>query len=260
MKSALARSWFARHVVLTTWGLLGIAIALFAFSRGSDLIGALSTGTALGGFLVLLPFLYDPFPFPLTREQWPMKLPILRGLARRRHWANIFYVELITLRSAWRPSYCAEQLSDAMLKFPRFPVRGDHNFAGWQHGGRFVLKRLTLWANGMRPTASGLFTDEGPGTRVVVSVAAPAIGAYVLLMFLAAFIALSLILFVVALQAVRSPWQLALLVFGGTLFTLVITALFASPVPLPFATSRSEADRVIEFLDEVIGADVISRE
>src|SRR5712691_5889499 len=131
MKGALARSWFARHVVLTTWGLLGAAIALFAFSRGADAIGALSTGAALGGFLVLLPFLYDPFPFPLSREQWPMQLAILRDLGRRRHWANFFYIELITLRSAWRPSYCAEQLSTAMLKFPWVPVIGAHNFAGW---------------------------------------------------------------------------------------------------------------------------------
>jgi hypothetical protein len=256
----LARSWFARHVVLTSWGLIGALIAVVAFLRGAQPIAALGVGAALGGLLVLVPFMYDPFPFPLTREQLPLRLPILRGLARRRHWANPFYVEVLTLRSPLRPSFCAEQLSAALLKFPWFPVQR-HNFAGWTKDSRFVLKRLTLWANGMRPTASGRFDDGHPGTTIHLSVAAPAVGAYIFLVFFVVFAAAFLLLAVaLGTRPQRSAADLALLVFGMILLTFAVTALFASPIPLPIARAPSEADRYVSFFDEILGADVVSRE
>lgn len=258
-----ARSWLARHLVLTAWALFGATIASVAFLRGQSPIAALGIGTALGGLIVLVPFMFDPFPFPLSREQWPMRLLIMRDLARKRHWANLFYVEVVTLRSAWRPSYCAEQLAAALLKFPWLPV-GQHSMAGWMRGDRFVLKRITWWANGMRPTASGRLQDIGAGTTLVVWVGALAVGAYTFLVFLVMVVTFMVLLAVgVVVRTVESgasPTTLVLLVFAGLLLTLVATLLFASPVPLPIGGPASEADRFIAFFDDVLGADVVSRE
>jgi hypothetical protein len=260
VRRALNRSWFARHVVLSVWGLAGLVVASIALIQGAEPVAAVGVGAALGGLLVLVPFMFDPFPFPLEREQWPLRLPILRALARRRHWANLFYVEVITFRSPMRPTYCAEQLSAALLKFPWFPVER-HNFAGWTKDDRFVLKRLTVWANGMRPTAAGRFEDAHPGTTIHLSVAAPAIGAYVFLTFILVFVGASLLLgLALGTRSQTSAIGLVLLVFAMILLTLTITALFASPIPLPIAPSRSEADRYVTFFGEVLGADLVSRE
>ena len=85
------------RVALPVAGLLTIAIV--AYVRGQSPLGALAIGAALGALLVLLPLMFDPIPTPLSREQWPIRLPVLRRLARIRHWANPFYVEQITLHS-----------------------------------------------------------------------------------------------------------------------------------------------------------------
>lgn len=254
----LARSWFARHLVLSTWALFGVVIAVIALRNGADLFGAIGVGAAVGGLLVLVPFMFDPFPFPLTREQWPMKMPVLRGLTHNRHWANIFYVDVIRFRTDLRPQYCADQLSGSLLKFPWLPLE-QHNIAGWVRGNRFVLKRLTWWANGMRPTASGRFDDAKPGTAILLSVAAPAVGTYIFLGFLVLFGSLLVVVsFALATQLGRA--DLVLIVFGMILLTFVFTALFASPVPPPIARLSSEGDRYIAFFCDVLGASVISRE
>ncbi len=246
--------------MLTTWGVIGAVVGSVAFLQGAEPIAAVGIGAALGGLLVLLPFMFDPFPFPLEREQWPLRLPILRRLSRRRHWANLFYVEVITFRSPLRPPYCAEQLSAALLKFPWFPVQR-HNFAGWTNDGRFVLKRLTMWANGMRPTAAGRFEDAHPGTTIQLSVAAPAVGAYIFMTFLFVFVgALFLLGFALGTRSQTSAIGLVLLVFAMIFLTLAVTALFASPIPLPIARAPSEADRYVKFFNEVLGADLVSRE
>ena len=263
MRRAFEHSPLARHAVLTAWAVIVAVVAVIAIVRGQSVVGALGIGAALGGLIVLVPFVFDPIPFPLSRAQWPMRLPILRLLARRRHWANPFYVELMTLHSAWRPDYCAQQLSAALIKFPWLPVQSQ-SFAGWTRADRFVLKRITWWHNGMRPTAAGRFEDVPPGTNVVVWVAAPAVGAYFFLLLLIV-VALLLLLAVYAvarraLEAGDSPTTLALVVLAGILMTVVITGLFASPIPFPLGQATTEGDRYIKFFDDVLGASVIARE
>jgi hypothetical protein len=263
VRRAFAHSPFTRHAVLTAWAVIGAVVAVIAFVRGQSAVGALGIGTALGGLIVLIPFIFDPIPFPLSRAQWPMRLPILRRLAGRRHWANPFYVELMTLHSALRPDYCAQQLSAALIKFPWLPIQSE-SFAGWTKADRFVLKRITWWHNGMRPTAAGRFEDAPPGTDVVVWVAAPAVGAYFFLVLLIV-VALLVLLAVYAvarraLEAGDSPTSLALVVLAGVLMTLVVTGLFASPIPIPLGRSRTEGDRYVTFFDDVLAATVIARE
>src|SRR5205823_1954211 len=83
----------------------------------------------------------------------------------------------------------------------------------------FVLKRTTWWHDGMRPTGAGRFVDSGPGTDIVLSVAAPAIGAYFLLLFLT--IALTFMVTAIVAATVRPPQAgippplLVLIILGG---------------------------------------------
>jgi len=86
------------------------AVALFSFVFGQGWGGALFTGVALATAFVVAAQLWTPFPPPLMREHWPMRLPIMRTLARRRHWANPFYAEVLSLRCPWRPAYASEVL------------------------------------------------------------------------------------------------------------------------------------------------------
>ena len=231
--------------------------------RGQSPLGALAIGAALGALLVLLPLMFDPIPTPLSREQWPIRLPVLRRLARIRHWANPFYVEQISLHSGWRRQYCAEQLAASLLRFPWLPS-GPHNIAGRTRDDSFVLKRTTWWHDGMRPTGAGRFVDSGPGTDIVLSVAAPAIGAYFLLLFLT--IALTFMVTAIVAATVRPPQAgippplLVLIILGGALLTFAFIALFASPVPIPLGKTRTEGDEFIDFFGDVLGADVVSRE
>jgi hypothetical protein len=192
-----------------------------------------------------------------------MQLPGLKTLARLRHWANPFYVEVVKLRSPYRPSYCESELSSALLSFPWFPFAPVHNFAGWVDQRSFVMKRVTLYANGMRPTASGEFEDAAPGTRITLRVAVPAPAAYFVVSFVIVVLVFGTIAFV-------GGWgtqggQIAALIAG--VFALVVFGFFAiagSPVPGPlfsvFLTPQSEADRCIAFFAEVLGAEVISRD
>jgi hypothetical protein len=125
------------------------------------------------------------------------------------------------------------------------------------------MKRVTLWANGMRPTASGELDDAGPGTLITLRVAVPAPGAY----FVVTFVFLLLLLGTIAIVG---GWgtpggQVAALISG--LFALFVFGFFAiagSPVPGPlvsfFLTPQSEADRYVAFFSEVLGAEVISRD
>jgi len=192
-----------------------------------------------------------------------MQLPGLKKLARLRHWANPFYVEVVKLRSPYRLSYCESELSSALLRFPWFPFAPVHNFAGWVDRRSFVMKRITLFANGMRPTASGEFEDASPGTAITLRVAVPSPAAYFVFFFL-------FVLIVFGSAALIGGWgtrggQVGALIAG--LFALLVFGFFAiagSPVPGPlfsfFLKPQSEADRYIAFFGDVLGAEVVSRD
>src|SRR5439155_512217 len=118
-----------------------------------------------------------------------------------------------------------------------------------------------------RAPAAHVRPDSGPGTDIVLSVAAPAIGAYFLLLFLL-FLTIALTFMVTAIVAatVRPPQAgippplLVLIILGGALLTFAFIALFASPVPIPLGKTRTEGDEFIDFFGDVLGADVVSRE
>jgi len=188
-----------------------------------------------------------------------MRAPILRWLGRLRSWANPFYVEAITLRSPYRPSYCATELGAALLPFPWLPIKPP-NIAGRVRGTEFVLKRMTLWADGGRPTAAGRLADAAPGTVIQLHVAAPAAGAYFLLIFMTAIVALMVL---ALFAAVTSPGVPVALVIGlAALLILIIMAVVVSPLSpkVPFVRSTPEGDRFVAFLAEVLSADLVSRD
>jgi hypothetical protein len=233
-------------------------VALLSFALGQRWDGALFTGAAVATAFIVAAQLWTPFPPPLMREHWPMRLPVMRRLARRRHWANPFYAEVLTLRCAWRPSYTSELLQASVLRFPWIPI-GSQDIAGYVDKDRFLLKRMTFWANGARPTAFGRLRDAAPGTNIEVTVAAPAATAYVVigLMLLALSLLVLLILGSLGIAGHTSGGALPFVVVAGLVFATLVFGVAASPIPI--GRSRSEADRYLEFFAAVLGADLVSR-
>ena len=234
-------------------------VAAVLFLLGQGLSGGLVFGIALGLAAVVTPYLFDPIPTPLARDQWPMRLPILRRLARHRSWANPFYVEGITLRSPYRPIYCATELGAALLPFPWFPIR-QPNIAGRVRGTDFVLKRMTFWADGGRPTAAGRFAETTPGTLIQLHVAAPAVGAYFFMIFTIAIVALVVLALFAAVTSQGVP--VALVIGLVALLILIVMAVVVSPLSpnVPFVRLTSEGDRFVAFFAEVLSADLVSRD
>jgi hypothetical protein len=223
---------------------------------------AVAGGVGLGLLGVLAPFLFTPIPPPLTREIWPTRMPLIGGITRLRHWANPLYVETTTLRSPYRPAYCADEIDKALLRFPWVPIPGGLNIAGYVGGDRFLFKRTTLWANGMRPTGTGRLLDGRPGTVIRLQTAVPAASVY----FVLAFVLLLIVFAVVAAVGISTTPRLAILdgvaagliVLGVAMVIGAIFAVAASPVSL--FGRRTESDHFITFLANVVGAEVISRE
>ena len=255
------RSWAARHAFLAAWAVLSAVIAGLLLWRGQQFASAVVFGIALGLAATAAPFLFDPVPLPLSRQHLPMRLPFFRTLCRVRYWANPFYVESITLRSPYRPTYCSEQLKAAVLPFPWLPI-AQRNIAGRILGTGFVLKRFTLWADSGRPTAAGRFVDAQPGTLIELRVAAPAVGVYFLLILGTVMAAFAIAAGVTAVTSAPSRTPALLIVSAAAVVVLVIMAIVASPLSpnLPFVRQRSEADRYIAFFSEVLGADLVSRD
>ena len=234
-------------------------VAALLLLLGQGLAGGVVFGIALGLAAAVMPYLFDPIPTPLARDQWPMRLPILRRLARLRSWANPFYVEAITLRSPYRPTYCATELGAALLPFPWFPIR-QPNIAGRVRGTEFVLKRMTFWADGGRPTAAGRFADATPGTLIQLHVAAPAVGAYFFMIFIIAIVALVVL---ALFAAVTSPGVPVALGIGlVALLILIVMAFVVSPLSpkVPFVRLTPEGDRYVAFFADVLGAEFLSRD
>ena len=255
------RAWAARHAFLTAWAALSIIIAGLLALTGHRDAGTVVLGIALGLVITVSPYLFDPIPAPLSREHWLMRAPILSRLARVRHWANPFYVEAITFRSPYRPSYCSSELSAAVIPFPWFPIKPP-NIAGRVKGTRFVLKRVTFWADGARPTAAGEFADAEPGTRIDLHVAAPAVGVYFFLLFTVMVLAIAAAFAVGLAMSTRAVTPIALVVGAAALVVLVIFAIVGSPLSpkVPFLGQPAESDRYVAFFRDVLGADVTSRE
>ena len=257
------RAWAARHAFVSAWTIFAAILSAVFIWSGQAVPAAVTSGIALGLAISVAAYLFTPIPRPISREGAILRLPGFRTLARLRHWANPFYVEVVKLRSPYRPSYCESELASELLRFPWFPVAPVHNFAGWIDQRSFVMKRVTLWANGMRPTASGELDDAGPGTLITLRVAVPAPGAYFVVIFL-------FLLLLLGAIAIVGGWgtpggKVAALIAG--LFALFVFGFFAiagSPVPGPlvsfFLTPQSEADRYVAFFSEVLGAEVISRD
>jgi hypothetical protein len=254
-----ARAWVARHAFLTAWAGLSVVVAGLLLWSGQGPAGAVVFGVAVGFAAVVAPYLFDPIPIPLAREQWPMRVPILRRLGRLRSWINPFYVETITLRSPYRPNYCATELGAALLPFPWLPIKPP-NIAGRVRGTDFVLKRMTLWADGGRPTAAGRFADAAPGTLIQLRVAAPAVGAYFLLLFTTAMAGLVIVALAAAVVSARVP--VALVIGAAALLILMVLGVVASPLSpkVSFIRSAPEGDRFVAFFADVLNADLVTRD
>jgi len=228
---------------------------------GHGLPSAIVFGMALGLGVILVPYMFDPIPVPLSREHIPMRAPVLRRLCRIRHWANPFYVETIVLRSPYRPAYCGAELAAAVLRFPWFPI-AQPNIAGRVSGSGFVLKRMTFWADGGRPTAAGRFVAEAPGTVIKLRVAAPAVGVYFLLIFMAAMAALVIAATFAAITSPAARVPVAVIIGIAALMVLAIMAIVAAPLSpkVRFIRQTPEGDRYVAFFSDVLGAEVVSRE
>jgi hypothetical protein len=257
----LMRAWAARHAFLTAWAALSIIIAGLLALTGHRDAGTIVLGIALGLVVTVATYLFDPIPAPLSRENWLMRAPILSRLARIRHWANPFYVEAITLRSPYRPSYCSSELSASIISFPWFPIKAP-NIAGRVTGRRFVLKRVTFWADGGRPTAAGEFADAEPGTRIDLHVAAPAVGVYFFLLFTVMVVAMAAAFAFGLAISTRTLTPVALVIGAAAFVVLIVFAIVGSPLSpkVPFLGQPPESDRYVAFFRDVLGADVTSRE
>jgi hypothetical protein len=254
------RASVARHAFLTAWAALSVIVAVLLALTGRDVASAVGFGIALGLAATVTPYLFDPIPTPLSRDHWLMRAPILRRLTRVRHWANPLYVELITLRSPYRVPYCGSELSAAILTFPWLPVRPP-NIAGRVTGTHFVLKRMTFWADGGRPTAAGELVGVEGGTRIDLHVAAPAVGAYFLLFFIFGVIAL-VVAVIVGTVGAGAVAPAVVIVGAAALVVLGVFAIVASPLSPRVALlgQSAESDRYVAFFGDVLAADVISRE
>jgi hypothetical protein len=237
---------------------VALAVALFSFVFGQSLGGSLFTGVAVATAFVVLAQLWTPFPTPLMREHWPMRLPIMRTLAKRRHWANPFYAEVLSLRCPLRPAYASELLLASVLRFPWLPI-GSQDIAGYVDKDRFLLKRMTFAANGARPTAFGRLRDAEPGTNLEVTVAAPAATAYFLiaLMLLAVGLLLLFVLGSYGIVGHTAEGPLPYVVVAGLVLVTLVFGVAAAPVPI--GRGRSEADRYVEFFAAVLGAELVAR-
>jgi hypothetical protein len=223
---------------------------------------ALLIAIPVGVAALALAFASSWFSPPLARDHAPMRLPPLQALARTRHRLNPFFVEHVTLRSPYRPEWCRTELERVLLPAPYIPGPAGA-MTGLVAGDRFTLRRVTLWHDGGRPLASGTLESAEPGTLIAMRVAPPAVAVYVafaMAIWFGGFILVALI------AGLLSQPLVTLLVLGAVavaVFVLVVVGgalkRLAERLGMHFV-DVAESDRIVEFLHDALGADVVSRE
>jgi hypothetical protein len=252
-----------RHqlVVLYIAVALGAFVVLLVVAHESPQ-RALLIAIPLGVAALAMAFASSWFSPPLAREHGPMRLPPLQALARKRHRMNPFFVEHVTLRSPYRPEWCRAELARVLLPVPYIPGPGGA-MTGLIAGERFTLRRVTLWHEGGRPLASGTMEDAEPGTLIRIRVAPPAVAIYAGFVAAIWFGGFMLIMLIAGL---RSQPLLTLLVLGlVAVATFLLIAVgrgitrLAALVGVHFV-EVPESDRIVQFLRDTLGADIVSRE
>lgn len=193
-------------------------------------------------------------PQALSLNSWLLRLPALSALATRAAWWNPLWVEMFELNTMNRPSVCEQLLNDVLPSMPGVP--GRFWIRGYVWRGGFTIHRITAWANGLRAMGSGQFIDAGPLTRIIFRVALGRYQAYALALLVLLFGGVGIIAIAVTLAR-------------GSLGFAIILPLFAMVLPLALALSvgrtlrpdsrrSEEADRLLDFLRDAIGAEVAS--
>ncbi len=124
---------------------------------------------------------------------------------------------------------------------------------GYVWRGGFTIYRVTPWANGLRAMGTGRFEAMGPLTRINFQVGLGRSTAYGLA-FLALFFGAGAVAAIAAILARGSVNFAVLLAFFPIVLTLAF-ALSAGRMPRSDGQRSEEADRLLTFLRDVIGAE-----
>ena len=238
--------------------MVAILVATLLFASGQSWDGSLFAAGALATLFVVAAQLWTPFPTTPDARALADAPSGPANAGKTKALGKSLYAEILSLRCAWRPAYASGLLAESVLRFPWIPSRSE-DIAGYVDKDRFLLKRMTFWANGARPTAFGRLRDASPGTEIDVTVATPAATVYfligLLLLHLCLFVLILLGSLGVAGRTYGGAFPFA--VVGGTGLVVLLLGVVASPVPI--GRGRSESDRYVAFFDEALGATLISR-
>lgn len=199
-----------------------------------------------------MPDLSGLHPQALSMTSWLVRLPGLRQLTHRVAWWNPLWIESFELMSVNRPEVCEDLLNAALPNMPGVP--GDRWMRGYVWRGGFTINRITPWANGLRAMGTGQFSRAGVVTYIDFRVALGRCTAYALAVLAAFFLAIAPLILVA--MVLRGRIEPLLLLFGAFSITLPLgLAVTAGRMPSADHRRSEEADRLLAFLHEVIGAE-----
>jgi hypothetical protein len=143
---------------------------------------------------------------------------------------------------------CEQLLNEALPRVAVLP-----GMRGYVWRGGFTIYRASLWHSGFRAMGTGHFEDTGPLTRIKFRVGLGRFQAYALAIYALLFggIALAAIPATLARASNDSALVLPILV----VVTLITPVLLAGRMPKSDGQRSEEADRLLTFLRQVIGAE-----